>query len=254
MGETLAETRVEIAARRADNEGTAAELDARVRHALDVKARFRENPLIFVGLGVGAVFLLAGGPALVFPLVAKRRVNPSAAEQAYDALPAPMQAWVDTLVCRYRAQGRRRRAMRWWRSWRAGATTRSRTRRRARSLPARWSMDRRGHRGLPGRRRDGGRPDRGRARPPGRSRPWSPGEGPFAPAKVMPLRRRRFCWCEGARGPPPGPVRRPLPRWSRGSIRPPATPASPPARARVGSTVPAGGVRRASQPSPGQGR
>jgi len=97
VGETLAETRVEIAARRSDNESTAAELDARVRHALDVKARFRENPLIFLGLGVGAVFLLAGGPALVFRF-AKRRVNPSAAEQAYDALPAPMQAWVDALV------------------------------------------------------------------------------------------------------------------------------------------------------------
>jgi hypothetical protein len=97
VGETLAETRVEIAARRADNESTAAELDARVRHALDVKARFRENPLIFIGLGAGAVFLLAGGPALVFRF-AKRRVNPSAAEQAYDALPAPMQAWVDQLV------------------------------------------------------------------------------------------------------------------------------------------------------------
>ena len=68
MGETLAETRVEIAARRSDNESTAAELDARVRHALDVKARFRENPLIFIGLGVGAVFLLAGGPALRVPL------------------------------------------------------------------------------------------------------------------------------------------------------------------------------------------
>ena len=97
MGETLAETRVEIAARRADNERTASELDARVRHALDVKARFRENPLIFIGLGAGAVFLLAGGPAFVFGVL-RRRANPSAAEQAYDALPAPMQAWVDTLI------------------------------------------------------------------------------------------------------------------------------------------------------------
>jgi hypothetical protein len=97
VGETLAETRVEIAARRADNERTASELDARVRHALDVKARFRENPLIFIGLGAGAVFLLVGGPARVFRF-ARRRANPSAAEQAYDALPAPMQAWVDTLV------------------------------------------------------------------------------------------------------------------------------------------------------------
>jgi hypothetical protein len=97
VGETLAETRVEIAARRSDNERTAAELDARVRHALDVKARFRENPLIFIGLGAGAVFLLAGGPAVAFRFV-RRRANPSRAEQAYDALPAPMQAWVDTLV------------------------------------------------------------------------------------------------------------------------------------------------------------
>ena len=97
MGETLAETRVEIAARRADNERTAAELDARVRHALDIKARFRENPFLFVGLGAGAVFLLAGGPAIVFRF-ARRRANPSRAEQAYDALPGPMQAWVDTLV------------------------------------------------------------------------------------------------------------------------------------------------------------
>jgi hypothetical protein len=97
VGETLAETRVEIAARRSDNERTAAELDARVRHALDVKARFRENPLIFIGLGAGAVFLLAGGPAFVFGVL-RRRANPSRAEQAYDALPAPMQAWVDTLV------------------------------------------------------------------------------------------------------------------------------------------------------------
>jgi hypothetical protein len=97
VGETLAETRVEIAARRSDNERTAAELDARVRHALDVKARFRENPLIFIGLGAGAVFLLAGGPAFVFGVL-RRRANPSRAEQAYDALPSPMQAWVDNLV------------------------------------------------------------------------------------------------------------------------------------------------------------
>jgi hypothetical protein len=97
VGETLAETRVEIAARRSDNERTAAELDARVRHALDIKARFRENPILFIGLGAGAVFLLAGGPARVFRAV-RRRANPSRAEQAYDALPGPMQAWVDMLV------------------------------------------------------------------------------------------------------------------------------------------------------------
>jgi hypothetical protein len=97
VGETLAETRVEVADQRAANDGTATELEARVRHALDVKARFRENPLPFVGAGAAAIFLVAGGPRRVFGLV-RRRVRPTAPEQAYDALPKPMQAWVDTLV------------------------------------------------------------------------------------------------------------------------------------------------------------
>lgn len=97
MGETLAETRVELAAQRADNEQKAAELESRVRHAVDIKARFRENPLLFIGLGAGAVFLLAGGPKRVIRL-ARRRLRPTNAEQAYDVLPKPMQAWVDSLV------------------------------------------------------------------------------------------------------------------------------------------------------------
>lgn len=97
MGETLAETRVELAAQRATNDRTAAELEARVRRAMDIKARFRENPALFIGLGVGAVFLVVGGPKRVLRLV-RRRLRPTNAEQAYDALPKPMQAWVDTLA------------------------------------------------------------------------------------------------------------------------------------------------------------
>ena len=97
MGETLAETRVEVASQRAENERTAAELEARVRHSLDIKARFRENPALFIGLAAGAVFLVVGGPRRVIHEV-RRRTNPSRAEQAYDALPKSMQAWVDTLV------------------------------------------------------------------------------------------------------------------------------------------------------------
>ncbi len=151
VGETLAETRVEIAARRADNESTAAELDARVRHALDVKARFRENPLIFIGLGAGAVFLLAGGPALVFRFAAASRQ--SVRGRAGLRRPAGADAGLGRHAGQ-RVPGRRprRRAMRWSRSWRAGAATRSRTRRRARSWPAPWSMDRPGRHGRPGRR------------------------------------------------------------------------------------------------------
>ena len=97
MGETFAETRVEVAAQRAENQRTADELEARVRRALDIKARFRENPALFIGLGAGATFLVVGGPAIEARAL-RRRMRPTGAEQAYDALPKSMQAWVDTLA------------------------------------------------------------------------------------------------------------------------------------------------------------
>jgi hypothetical protein len=97
VGETLAETRVEIDAHRAEMEATADELQARVRHALDVKARFRENPLAFVGIGAGALYLVTGGPIWTARLL-RRRLRPTPSEKAYDALPKPMQRWVDQLV------------------------------------------------------------------------------------------------------------------------------------------------------------
>ena len=97
MGETLAETRIEVEAQRADTQRTATELEARVRHALDFKARFKENPALFIGLGVGAAFLVVGGPRRVARAL-RRRMSPTGAEQAYDALPKSMQAWVDALA------------------------------------------------------------------------------------------------------------------------------------------------------------
>jgi len=97
VGETLAETRVEVADQRTQNERTAAELQARVRHAVDIRSRLRENPLPFIGAGAAAIFLVAGGPKRVAGLI-RRRARPTNAEQAYDALPKPMQAWVNTLV------------------------------------------------------------------------------------------------------------------------------------------------------------
>jgi hypothetical protein len=97
VGETLAQTRVEVAAQRTQNERTAAELEARVRHALDIRARFRENPAVFIGLTAGVVFLVAGGPKRLINGV-RRRTNPTRAEELYDALPSSMQAWVDALV------------------------------------------------------------------------------------------------------------------------------------------------------------
>jgi hypothetical protein len=88
--DALAETRLAISAQRTELERTADQL----REALDLRKRFSENPALFVGLGAGAVFLLAGGPVRVARTI-RRRVFRSDPEKAYDSLPKPMQAWVD---------------------------------------------------------------------------------------------------------------------------------------------------------------
>ena len=93
MGETIAETRVEIAAQRAELESTVDGL----HDALDIGKRIRENPAVVIGIGAAAAFLVAGGPRRLGRLL-RRRMAPNAAEQAYDALPASMQAWVSTLA------------------------------------------------------------------------------------------------------------------------------------------------------------
>ncbi|HEY8921152.1 MAG TPA: hypothetical protein VIN32_00825 [Candidatus Limnocylindria bacterium] len=93
MGETIAETRVEIAAQRAEMEADA----DRLRDALNLGRRIRENPGVVVGIGAAAAFLVAGGPRRLARLL-RRRLAPNTAEQAYDALPATMQTWVSTLA------------------------------------------------------------------------------------------------------------------------------------------------------------
>lgn len=93
MGETIAETRVEIAAQRAEMEATA----NRLRDALDLGRRIRENPGVVIGIGAAAAFLIAGGPRRLSRHL-RRRLAPNAAEQAYDALPATMQAWVSAVA------------------------------------------------------------------------------------------------------------------------------------------------------------
>jgi hypothetical protein len=97
VGETLAETRVEVGEQRAALQRTGDQLEARVRHAVDIPARFRENPALFVGLGLGTAFLVVGGPGRVARAL-RRHLRPKATEQAYDALPKAMQAWVDAVV------------------------------------------------------------------------------------------------------------------------------------------------------------
>ena len=94
MGEEpLVETRLAISAKKVELERTADQL----RDALDLKKRFRENPALVLGLGAGAVFLLAGGPVRVAKLI-RRRLFRSEPEKAYDALPKPMQSWVDAMA------------------------------------------------------------------------------------------------------------------------------------------------------------
>jgi hypothetical protein len=91
--EPLAETRLAIAAQRAELERTADQL----REALDIRKRFQENPALVVGVAAGAVFLIVGGPARAAKLV-RRRVFPTDPEKAYDSLPKPMQSWVDHMA------------------------------------------------------------------------------------------------------------------------------------------------------------
>ena len=93
MGETIDQTRLEIAAQRAELEATA----ARLRDALDLRKRLRENPGIVIGIGAATAFLLVGGPRRLARLV-RRRTAPHAAEEAYEALPEPMRAWVDAFA------------------------------------------------------------------------------------------------------------------------------------------------------------
>jgi hypothetical protein len=97
MGETLAETRLEVDGQRTEIEQTVDRLRGRLRRAIDIPAKMRENPLLYGGLAAGAVFLLAGGPRRLLG-AARRRAMPSRADQAYDALPHAMQRWVDAMA------------------------------------------------------------------------------------------------------------------------------------------------------------
>ena len=93
MGETLAETRLEINAKKAELERTSAQL----REALDVKRLVKENPLPIIAIGATGAFLIAGGPQKMATLV-RRRFFPSRVEKTYDSLPKPMQSWVDHMA------------------------------------------------------------------------------------------------------------------------------------------------------------
>ena len=93
MGEATDQTRLAIDAQRAQLTATAAQL----RDAVDLPKKFKQNPLPFVAVGAGAIFLLAGGPMRVARLV-RRRVMPTRTEKAYDGLPKTLQKWVDEIA------------------------------------------------------------------------------------------------------------------------------------------------------------
>lgn len=97
MGETLDQTRIEIEAQRVELQRTADRLKARAKRTVDIKAKFKENPALFLGLGAGVVFLVVGGPMRAARF-ARRRLMRTTPEKAYDTLPKPMQSWVDTLA------------------------------------------------------------------------------------------------------------------------------------------------------------
>jgi hypothetical protein len=93
VGETIDQTRVEIAAQRAELEATA----DRLRDALDLRKRIRENPGMVIGIGAVTAFLVVGGPRRLARIL-RGTIAPHAAEEAYEALPESMQAWVSALA------------------------------------------------------------------------------------------------------------------------------------------------------------
>ena len=135
MGETLAETRVEVSAQRADLERTAERLQARMRRALDIRAKIRENPVVVGGIAAGAIFLAVGGPVRLLR-AARRRIAPTRVEQAYDTLPKALQRWVDTAseAVGPRAEDARRTLAEELQRWRAEPTDKKRARQLAKEM------------------------------------------------------------------------------------------------------------------------
>ena len=135
MGETLAETRVEVTAQRAQVEQTAQQLQARVRRALDIRSKIRENPVMVGGLAAGAVFLAVGGPIRLLR-AARRRIAPTRVEQAYGTLPKALQRWVDTAseAVGPKAEDARRTLAEELQRWRAEPTDKKRARQLAKDM------------------------------------------------------------------------------------------------------------------------
>ena len=95
MGATLDETRVELAAKRAQVRATADEVAAAGRRAVDLQAMVRRNPLRVAALVGGVAFFAFGGPRRAVRAVRRAFRDPVDGERAYAALPGSLRALVD---------------------------------------------------------------------------------------------------------------------------------------------------------------
>lgn len=95
MGAEPDEARVELEAQRARVRATAEQLNADVRHALDLKAKVRENPVQTVALAAGVAFFLFGGPRRTFRWLRHAVRGPGDGARAYAALPGALRELVD---------------------------------------------------------------------------------------------------------------------------------------------------------------
>ena len=83
MRQTSAETKREIEELRAQTTTLLVEIEGRVRHTLDVRARIREHPQVVAGLGVGLSAGLGLGTFLVYRQVQARRTARRRAQQSW---------------------------------------------------------------------------------------------------------------------------------------------------------------------------
>jgi len=113
VGATLDETRVELAAQRAQVRATAERLETTARRAFDLRARLRQHPVQTAAVAVGLAFILLGGPRRTVRQI-RRAVGGSAeAERAYASLPGSLRALVDASASggKDREEARRQLAM-----------------------------------------------------------------------------------------------------------------------------------------------
>lgn len=96
MGKATREAREEVIRARAALAGEVDELGSAARSSLDIPAKVRRNPVKTVGLGAGAVFLLANGPKRVLRSV-ETRLRGGKARPEKGLLPKQIDRAVDSL-------------------------------------------------------------------------------------------------------------------------------------------------------------